>query len=145
MLAEALLRYLHFISIFVIVTTVLMEWSILKPELKRRDIRRLSLIDGWYGLSAITAVGAGLVLWFGLGKPADFYTQNWIFMLKLSLAILLGILSIYPTIFFFRNRKGPMDELVEIPRAVRWLVLSEIILLIFIPLCAVIMARGIGI
>jgi len=144
MLAEALLRYLHFISIFILVASVLAEWRLLKPELPRREIKRLAKVDSLYGLSAITAVGAGLALWFGVGKPAAFYSENWIFILKVSLAILLGLLSAYPTIFFFKHRKGPEEEKVPIPQLLRTMVLLEVLLLVIIPLCATLMARGYG-
>lgn len=144
MLAEALLRYLHFTSLFVLVASVLAEWRLLKPELARREIKRLAKIDSLYGFSAITAVGAGLALWLGVGKPAEFYSDNWIFILKVSMAILLGLLSAYPTIFFFQNRKGADEELVAVPKILRAMVLLEVLLLVFIPLCATLMARGYG-
>lgn len=144
MTAEILLRYLHFISILVLVGSLVGEHLLLKDRMTRREIRRLAALDGWYGLSAILLVAAGLTLWFGVGKSAEFYSKNWIFHIKLTLAILLGVLSIYPTVFFFKQRKGDPTEEVPIPKRLIWVVRLELMLLIFIPLCATLMAKGVG-
>ncbi len=144
MTSEILLRYLHFISIFGIVGALVSEHLLLEKAMTRKALRRMAIIDGIYGLSAILAVAAGLTLWFGVGKPADFYTQNWIFHLKLTLAVLLGLLSLPPTIFFLRQRKGDQTEMVELPQYIIMLVRVELILVLLIPLCAVLMAKGIG-
>lgn len=110
----------------------------------RAEINRLAKIDLLYGLSAISLVGAGLMLWFMVGKPADFYSYNWIFQLKVGLAILLGLLSLPPTIFFLKNQKGEETEAVVLPGYIKTLVRIELLLLLIIPLCAVLMAQGIG-
>ena len=144
MIIEALLRYLHFLSIFAIITAVFGQWWLLKPQLQVRYIRQLAILDTIYGLGAITAVGAGMLLWFVVGKPAEFYSLNWIFLIKVGLAILLGVLSIHPTLFFNRNKKKSLEEIIIIPLSVFWIVRIEILLLFLIPLCATIMARGLG-
>jgi putative membrane protein len=144
MLLEILLRYLHFISIFAVVSTVVAEHLILKPQMTRREIKRLSSIDGVYGLASILVVGAGLTMWFGVGKPAEYYTQNWIFLTKMGLFVIVGLLSIYPSVFFARQRKGDPAELVELPNSIKWSIRAELLLLALIPLMATLMARGIG-
>ena len=65
-------------------------------------------------------------------------------MVKLSLYITIGLLSIYPTIFFLKKRKGDPHDEVPIPAAIRWSVYAELILLSVIPALAGMMARGIG-
>src|SRR5690242_2822278 len=104
-MTEILLRYVHFISIFGIVGSLVSEHMLLKKEMTRAELKRLSRIDAVYGLAALTLLGAGLTLWFsGVGKPAYYYSHNWIFHLKITCFALLGVLSIYPTIFFIKNR-----------------------------------------
>src|SRR5687768_2059435 len=99
MTSELILRYFHFVSIFAIVGALVSEHLLLKPVLTRAEIRRLSIIDAVYGLAALTLLGVGLTLWLGgVGKPSDWYSLNWIFHLKISCFLLIGLMSIYPTV-----------------------------------------------
>jgi putative membrane protein len=142
---EIILRYVHFISIFVIVGSIVSEHLLLKKEMTRHELGRLARIDAVYGIAALSLLAAGLTLWLAsLGKPAVFYTKNWIFHTKLTCFILVGLLSIYPTVFFIKNRKGNPDELVKIPSLVFWMLRFELLLLFVIPLLAGLMAKGIG-
>jgi putative membrane protein len=145
MTLELLLRYFHFVSIFVIVATLVSEHLLLKPELSKKKIDRLSKIDGTYGLAVLSLLAAGLTLWLGgYGKPIEFYSENPIFHIKLGLFIVIGLLSIYPTVFFIKKRKGNPNELVTIPKSIFWMIRIELLLVFTIPLLAGLMAKGIG-
>lgn len=145
MTAEIFFRYVHFISIFAIVGSLTSEHLLLKKSLTRREIGRIAKIDAVYGMAALTLIGAGLTLWLSdIGKPSVFYTKNWIFHTKITLFLLIGILSIHPTIFFTRQRKGPADEVIAIPKSVFMMLRLELTLLVIIPLLAGLMARGVG-
>jgi putative membrane protein len=142
---EIVLRYLHFVSIFTIVGVLVSEHLLLKKTLTRREIGRLARIDAVYGIAALTLITVGLTLWLGgFGKPAVYYSKNWIFHTKLTFFLMIGILSIYPTIFFIRNRKGNPDESLTVPTSIFWLLRLELLILVIIPLLAGLMARGIG-
>ncbi len=144
MTTEIILRYLHFISIFAIVGRVGAEHLLLKEEMTRTEIKRLSMIDAIYGLAALTLLGVGLTLWFGgIGKPTEFCSQNWIFHIKITLFASIGLLSIYPTVFFIKNR-GTTNEHVIIPPILFWMLRIELLLLFIIPLLAGLMARVVG-
>jgi len=145
MTLEIFLRYIHFISIFTIVGCLVSEHLLLKKELPRSAIKRLARIDGVYGVAAIVLLTAGLTLWLGgYGKPADFYSNNWIFHLKLTLFISIGLLSIYPTVFFLKNRKGNESDLIQVPTIIFLLLRLEILLLFIIPMLAGLMAKSVG-
>lgn len=145
MTLEIVLRYLHFISIFAIVGSLVSEHMLLKKTLLRSEISRLATIDAVYGIAALTLLTVGLTLWLGsVGKPAVYYTKNWIFHTKITLFATVGILSIYPTVFFLKNRKGNQSEPVQIPKAIFWLLRFELLLLFIIPLLAGLMAHGVG-
>jgi len=145
MLPEIFLKYLHFLCIFAIVASLAGEHLLLKKQMSRTEIKRLSILDAVYGIAALLLLAAGLTLWLGgVGKPTTFYSNNWIFLLKIGLFSLLGLLSIYPTIFFLKERKGEATDLVAIPSSIFWLVRLELLLLAMIPLCASLMAKGIG-
>jgi putative membrane protein len=145
MTLEIFLRYIHFISIFAIVGSLTSEHLLLKKRLTRAEIGRLSRIDAIYGIAAVILLIAGLTLWLGsIGKPAVFYSKNWIFHTKITLFVLVGLLSIYPTIFFIKNRKGNPDEVVDIPTSIFMMLRLELLLLVVIPLLAGLMAHGVG-
>jgi putative membrane protein len=145
MSTEILLRYIHFISIFAIVGVLVSEQLLLKKEMTRSEISRLAKIDAVYGMAAVTLLIAGLTLWLGsYGKPAVYYTRNWIFHIKLTLFLTIGLLSIYPTVFFIKQRKGKPDETIKIPASVFWMLRLELLLLVIIPFLAGLMSKGIG-
>lgn len=123
------------------------EIILLKSTFTRTEIKVLSRVDAIYGIASVSLLASGFTLWFGVGKSQEFYSQNWVFWLKISLALLLGVLSIYPTVFFMKNRsKKPEDgnKSVNTPPVVKQLMLAELVVLALIPLCAVLMAKGVG-
>ena len=145
MTAEIILRYLHFISIFAIVSSLVAEHLLLKNSLTRAEIGRIARIDAVYGIAALTLLCVGLTLWLGgFGKPAIYYTKNWVFHLKITLFLMVGLLSIYPTVFFIKNRKGNTTDVVEIPKSIFWMLRLELTLLFIIPLLAGLMAHNVG-
>lgn len=144
MYADLLIRYLHFVGILVLAGSLISEWLLLKPVHTRAELRRLSLIDAAYGLASLLVVGAGLSMWLSGGKPSTYYSDNPVFITKLVLAGVLGLLSAYPTIFFIRHSRGEPGEEVSVPPLLRWLVVAELIVLACIPALAVLMAVGIG-
>lgn len=145
MTSEILLRYVHFISIFAIVGTLVSEHLLLKKQLTRSEIARIARIDAVYGIAALTLLAAGLTLWLGgFGKPSEWYTKNWIFHTKLTCFLIVGLLSIYPTVFFIKSRKGNPDEVVAIPPKLFIMLRLELFLLFIIPMLAGLMAHGIG-
>ncbi|NVJ84874.1 MAG: DUF2214 family protein [Algoriphagus sp.] len=143
---ELLLRYLHFISVFTLAGTLFAEFFLLDKSLTKKQIKLLSRIDAVYGISALSLLIVGLSLWLGgYGKPTEFYSQNPTFHLKLTLFILIGLISIYPTIFFIRQAKGKQSQKVLIPQGIIWSIRMELILLSIIPVLAGLMAKGIRI
>ena len=140
-----LFRYLHFISVFAIVGAILTEQFLISKTMLRSEIKRISIVDSVYGIGAFVLIIAGLALWFWYGKPADFYSKNWIFHAKLTLFVMLGILSIFPTVFFMKNRKGnEPGKLIDVPHHIILLIRIELVIIMVIPLLATLMSLGIG-
>ena len=141
---ELFLRYIHFISVFAIVSTIVSEHLLLKKEMTPKELKRLARIDSVYGISAIALLAAGLTLWLGgIGKPTDFYSHNWIFHFKLTLFVIVGLLSVYPTIFFIKASKKS-ETTVKVPAAIFMMIRIELLLVFIIPLLAGLMSKGIG-
>lgn len=140
---ELSIRYLHFIGILVLVSMLVVEHLLLKGELLADELRRLARVDAIYGISALVVLATGLTMWLLVGKPAGFYTANPVFHAKVTLFILLALLSIYPTIFLTRHRRSASAS-VSVPRLIPVLLRIELFGIIVIPLLAVLMARGVG-
>ncbi|MEP0367210.1 MAG: DUF2214 family protein [Cyclobacteriaceae bacterium] len=137
-----IVKYIHFLSIFGMLSFLFAELVMVKNSISRDEISLISKIDGLYGLMAVLVVGAGFTLWFGVGKPEEFY-NNPIFHIKIGLAVLVGLISIIPTVFYIKNRKGDPNAMVVVPARIKKLIILQLTILAFIPLLAVLMANGI--
>lgn len=138
-----LFRYLHFFAIFALAGALVIENMAIKPVINGEDARNLARVDGVYGAAAVLVAVFGFCLWFWFGKPPDFYTYNPVFLAKIALFVLIALISIYPTIFFFKHRKSDATE-IAVPKALRTVLKVELILLCIIPLLAILMTRGVG-
>jgi len=145
MTADILVRYLHFVSIFILVAAVLGQHLILRGTITRALAGKAQKLDIAYAIAVVVVLGTGLLQWFVVGKPADFYSSNPVFHTKVLLFLLIGLVSIYPSVYLGKNRKGDPDELITIPPGIVWSVRVELVILFLMPLLATLMARGIGI
>jgi putative membrane protein len=147
-LRDALLAYAHFLAILFLTAVLCAELAIYRQELTAPVARRLQRIDLFFGVAAILVIVTGVArVWLGL-KGADFYLHNPIFWTKMGLFVLVGLLSIPPTVHYLRWNAllaGGADAIREEPPTygrIRSLLIAEIVVLAFIPLCAVLMSRG---
>lgn len=142
MIEDVITRYLHVLGFMTLFAALVAEHLFFKREMTPAEIKRMAVLDAIYGVAAAIVIATGFILWFGVGKPADFYTKNPIFHVKFTLFFLVAALSLYPTYFFIRHRQS--TENVIAPKAVIMLIRAELALLLLIPLMAVLMALGIG-
>ena len=148
-LLDALLAYAHFLSIFATFAMLAVELVLCKGALTLPQVRRLGRIDIAYFACAMAVLGSGIARLLWGAKGAAFHMHNPAFHMKMGLFVLVGVLSIAPTMRFiaWRKRLGADAQAVigadEVKRAARLLHI-ELALLAAIPLCAVLMSRGIG-
>ena len=142
-----LIPYLHYIGIMALMGSLISEHLILKPSIKKDQIKSLATVDLIYGLSVILVLATGLLRWFVYGKGYDFYMSTPLFHIKLTLFIVLGILSVFPTIKILKWKKqikrGEEPEITE--KGVKKLLMYiriELLIITIIPLLAVLIARG---
>ena len=144
MTLDLFVRYLHYVSIILVAGALVSQHMLLATTLSRQAIKKISRIDMMYGVMMITVLMTGLALWLWVGKDASFYSKNPLLHIKLTLFVILGIISIVPTIFFIKQSKGPSDEMVAIPKKIYWYIRIELLLLLIIPYCAILIAEGIS-
>ena len=149
MVTNAFFAFLHFVAVFGVVATVFLEWQTMSPAPSQAEALRIQRCDRWYGLFAMLLVVVGLLSVYFFEKGKAFYFANPIFNAKMALFILVGLVSIYPTIRFIRwradTRKGvaPVVSAREYGRIMMSL-RTELLLLLGAALCASLMARGVG-
>lgn len=146
---EALLAYLHIAAILMVTVFLTSQAALLRSEwLNEAVVRRLARVDLVYGIAAVLLLATGLArTWWGM-KGAGWYWSQPLLHLKLTLFVVIGLMSIVPTLRYRRwvraldAGQGLPDEAAV--RATRKLVMWEAHLLVLIPIAAVCLARGIG-
>jgi len=149
MTISALFAFLHFVAVFGIVGTIFLEWQTMTRTPTCAEAKRLQLCDRWYGIFAMLVLVVGFLRVFYFEKGRAFYTGNPFFHAKLSLFVLVGLLSIYPTIRFIKWRAQTSQGLAPVVsegeyKNIMMALRIEVILLLGVALCASFMARGIG-
>jgi putative membrane protein len=148
MLLESLLAYLHFAAILAVVVFMTSEAALCRTEwMNAAVVRRLVRLDVLYLASAIVLLLTGLArTWWGM-KGAEWYWSQPLLHLKVTLFVVIGLMSIAPTRAFLRWRRvldstGALPPPEEVRQARRW-VMIESHLLVLVPLAAALLARGV--
>ena len=150
MVIRALFAFLHFLAVFGIVATVFLEWQTMSRTPSVAEAKRMQLCDRWYGIFAVMVLIVGFLRVFYFEKGQAFYFASPFFHAKLGLFILVGLLSIYPTIRFLKwrplTKQGLPPAVSEREYGLIMISLrGELLLLLGVALCASFMARGVGI
>lgn len=149
MLAEALLAWLHYLAIFILVVALAAEAVLLRPAMSAGTARRLATYDRLYLFAALAVLATGLLRLTLGAKGMGFYAANPWFHAKMTLFVVIGLCSIAPTLAFLRWKRQaaaqpdfvPADA--EVKRARRW-VMVQSHLIVLLPLFAALMARGVS-
>jgi putative membrane protein len=149
MVTTALMAFLHHIFAFTLTACLVYEFIAYRKNMGIAEIRRIQRVDLVYGISAGLLVLVGLLRVFFFEKGVNFYVNNPFFWVKMVAFLLVGLLSIDPTIRYIRwNRTLRQNEVPEISepeyRRTRLLLWVEVVGIAVILLAAPLMARGIG-
>jgi putative membrane protein len=149
MVTSALFAFLHFFAVFGIFGTIFLEWQTMSRNPSYAEATRIQRCDQWYGIFAVIVLIVGFLRVYYFEKGYAFYMANPFFRAKLALFILVGLLSIYPTIRFLKwrekTRQGQAPAISE-QEYVRIMLLlrAELVLLLGVALCASLMSRAVG-
>lgn len=149
MTSSALFAFLHHAAAFLLVAVVMVELVLMRGEITVANARTLLRMDSVYGVSAVLLLIFGFIRVFYTEKGAGYYFHSGPFLAKLTLFLIVGLLSIVPTVKFLGWRKAvqagqapAVDDATR--RRIRMIIHTELTLLFLIMLCAALMARGIG-
>jgi putative membrane protein len=149
MTLDALLQYAHLLAILTLVVFIGSEAALCRPQwMNAAVVERLVQVDRIYGIAAGAVLATGLLRIFLSPKGSDWYLHNWLLHLKIGLFVLVGLMSIAPTLRFLRWRRnlrasGALPTPDEVGRA-RKLVMVQAHVMAVIPLAAAFLARGFG-
>ena len=107
---DLILAVLHHLGVFTVAGIIAAEWALVRPGMSMEKIRQVAKIDAAYGIAAGLVLFIGFArVFFGL-KGSAFYLQNPVFWAKIRAFIVIGVLSITPTLLFIHWRdKGKND------------------------------------
>lgn len=146
---EAILAYLHLLAILTMVVFISSEAALCRVQwLNAAVVERLAKVDRVYGIAAIMVLATGVARTVWGVKGTSWYWTNPLLHVKLTLFIVVGVISIFPTLTYVRWRKtlratGALPAEADIQKT-RKLVMVQAHLIALIPLVAVFLARGFG-
>ena len=147
MTLEALLAYAHLLAILTMVVFLASEAALCRVEwLNAAVVERLARLDAIYAVAAVAVLVTGLMRVFMGAKGAAWYGSNPLLYVKFGLFVVIGLLSIKPTLTFARWRRdlratGALPG-ADAVRQTRKLIMVQAHILPLIPLAAVFLARG---
>ncbi|MBV9561365.1 MAG: DUF2214 family protein [Bradyrhizobium sp.] len=144
---STLFAFLHHLCAFTLVATVAIEFTLIRQELTVASARRLQVTDLGLGIVAGLLLVIGVLRVFFFEKGPDYYWHSHAFLAKFALFIIVGGLSVVPTMEFLSWRGAITAGQVPVMaagkrRLVTVIIHAELAAIAVILLCAAIMARG---
>jgi len=146
---NAWFAFLHHVAAFALVATLAVEFVLIRDELSLAHARKLRIVDAIYGASAgaLLVIGFLRVMYFEKGPAYYFHSAP--FIAKLSLFVIVGLLSIVPTREFASWKKAVKQGQIPVvsdarKRLMRKIIHWELMGAVLILLCAALMAKGVG-
>lgn len=147
---QVLIPYLHYIGIMVLMGALIAEHLTLKLGITKDQVKSLASVNVILIIALVVVLATGLLRWFVFDpKGIDFFSKNPLFHIKLTLFVVMAVLSIFPSRKFCKWNKqakqGSHDEISsrDIKKQLTFIRI-ELLLLAIIPLLAVLVALGKG-
>jgi putative membrane protein len=144
---STLFAFLHHLCAFTLVACVAIEFTLIRQELTLASARRLQGTDLVLGIAAGLLLVIGLLRVFFFEKGPEYYWHSHAFLTKFGLFIIIGLLSIIPTMEFLSWRgaiaagQAPVIDAAKRKR-VTMVIHIELAAIVLILLFAAVMARG---
>jgi putative membrane protein len=146
---DVLIAYLHHLAAFTLVAAIVAELVLLQLAFTQQIAHALRRADLMFGVAAALILLFGTMRMMAYEKGVSYYLHSGPFLLKLSLFVLVGLLSIFPTLVFLKWRRAlALNQLPVLREEERKRLMSILYLELFgialIILNAVLAAKGIG-
>ena len=149
MIIAALVSFAHFFAFFALTAALMLQLTLISESISVDIAKRIQRADRAYGIAAILLLIFGLLRVFYFEKGADYYFSNTFFLLKIGLFVLVGLISLYPTVIYLRwNAELKQDISPDLStrqvHLLRRIIHTELVGILAVLLCAALMARGLG-
>ena len=148
-LKRAFVGYIHYLGIFLCFGALLYERIFLKENLNRKEVINMIVADVIYGIAGLAILITGILRVKYFGQGGEFYLNNPIFWFKVSVYVIVGLLSLYPTTTYIlwaiplsKNELPIISE--NLVKRFKFIISTELACFAMIPFIATLMARGIG-
>ncbi len=147
---SAITAYFHYFGFMIAFASLIVENLTFKEKLSLDESKRIVIADICYGLAAVIILVTGILRVLYFGKGSDYYLDNPVFYIKVGLYLLVGLVSLYPTITFIlwvrdlQNNQVPTLGINQV-NIISYILKFEIVGFSLLPLLAAILARGIEI
>ena len=145
----ALVAYTHYLGIILCFGALIFERITLKINLSKNETISIIIADIIYGIAGLAILVTGILRVKYYGQGGEFYTSNPIFWVKVSLYILIGSISLYPTTTYIlwaiplsKNKLPVISE--NLVKRFKLIIMTELVGFAVIPFFATLMSRGIG-
>ena len=146
---SALVAYVHYLGIILCFGALMFERIILKINLSKNETISILIADVIYGIAGLAILITGILRVKYYCQGEEFYTGNPIFWFKISLYIVIGLISLYPTTTYIlwaiplsKNKLPVISE--NLIKRFKLIILTELVGFAIIPFFATLMSRGIG-
>ena len=146
---SAIVAYVHYLGIILCFGALIFERIILKINLSKKETISIIIADVIYGIAGLAILITGILRVKFYGQGGEFYTSNPLFWIKVSLYILVGLISLYPTTTYIlwavplsKNKLPVISE--NLVKRFKVVMMTELVCFAVIPIFATLMSRGIG-
>ena len=134
----------HHLLVFSLFGVLFAELVLIRKGVDLATVARVGRIDLMYGVLAGLIIAVGFSRAVFAAKGWAYYSHNLFFHLKVGTFVLIGLLSIPPTVAYIRwRRSGAAPSEAQVAGVRRWL-WAEMALFALLPAFAAAMARGFG-
>lgn len=148
-LTNSLMAFFHHLAAFGLFSALMYQFVLIRKPFSQQIAQSLINTDQLYGLSAVAILLVGFARVFHFEKGEDYYFHSLPFIIKISLFVVVGILSIYPTVKFLSWRTAIKQH--QTPQvssntlaSIRRVIYIELAAVVAIMLCAAMIAKGVG-
>lgn len=147
---DLLLAIGHHLAVFTLAGILTAEFALLRPGLTGPRINQFARIDAAYSGVATLVIAVGVLRVIFGTSGWEFYAANYAFWAKMAAFLVMGLLTIHPTIAIRRWDKAGKGEAGYAPpageiAASRRFIHLQAGILVLIPIFAAAMARGYGV